>query len=250
LLHFDNNWLNIVFLELWYAINKLVLSSEKRAPYYFPLSETDVSTNFVLCFYLFMYPEWLRLLMPLDCPFLSTIWLYCFQNFDLTFYWDACVFVFKLEILPVFLRISVESGDKHHNPNLYSFSIFYREVICALVQHLSHFMHFCVDTKKNPTFWLLESMLIMRKTKIKYPWTSLTISKIRIFAMVFSIFHFLKEGGMTRGERESGRNDPGRTLTCFLDVFNIIYTLVLLLSIGIQILEIPTCICQKNSHVS
>ena len=76
-------WLNIVFLELWYAINKLVLSSEKRAPYYFPLSETDVSTNFVLCFYLFMYPEWLRLLMPLDCPFLSTIWLYCFQNFDL-----------------------------------------------------------------------------------------------------------------------------------------------------------------------
>ena len=38
-------------------------------------------------------------------------------------------------------------------------------------------------------------MLIMRKTKIKYPWTSLTTSwysKIRICAMVFSIFHFLK----------------------------------------------------------
>ena len=24
-----------------------------------------------------------------------------------------------------------------------------KEVICALVQHLSHFMHFCVGTKKN-----------------------------------------------------------------------------------------------------
>ena len=35
-------------------------------------------------------------------------------------------------------------------------------------------------------------MLIMRKTKIKYPWTSLTTSKIRIFTMVFSIFNFLK----------------------------------------------------------
>jgi hypothetical protein len=42
--------------------------------------------------------------------------------------------------------------------------------------------------------------------KIKYPWTSLTTSKIRIFAMVFSIFHFLKEG-----ERETGRNNPGQT---------------------------------------
>ena len=27
---------------------------------------------FVLWFYLFMYPEWPRLLMPLHCPFLST----------------------------------------------------------------------------------------------------------------------------------------------------------------------------------
>jgi hypothetical protein len=35
-------------------------------------------------------------------------------------------------------------------------------------------------------------MLIMRKTKIKYPWTSLTTSKIRIFTMVFSILNFLK----------------------------------------------------------
>jgi hypothetical protein len=35
-------------------------------------------------------------------------------------------------------------------------------------------------------------MLIMRKTKIKYPWTSLTTSKIPIFAMLFSVFHFLK----------------------------------------------------------
>ena len=24
-----------------------------------------------------------------------------------------------------------------------------KEVICALVQHLSHFMHFCVGTKKK-----------------------------------------------------------------------------------------------------
>jgi hypothetical protein len=42
-------------------------------------------------------------------------------------------------------------------------------------------------------------MLIMRKTKIKYPWTSLTTSKIRIFAMVtfkivftFDVFLVLK----------------------------------------------------------
>jgi hypothetical protein len=33
-----------------------------------------------------------------------------------------------------------------------------------------------------------------------------------------------------------------------IDLVTYIYTLVLLLSIGIQILEIP--ICQKNSHVS
>ena len=29
-----------------------------------------------------------------------------------------------------------------------------KEVICALVQHLSHFMHFCVGTKKKTTFLL------------------------------------------------------------------------------------------------
>ena len=27
-----------------------------------------------------------------------------------------------------------------------------KEVICALVQHLSHFMHFCVGTKKKKPF--------------------------------------------------------------------------------------------------
>ena len=30
-----------------------------------------------------------------------------------------------------------------------------KEVICALVQHLSHFMHFCVGTKKNNLFTVL-----------------------------------------------------------------------------------------------
>ena len=55
-----------------------------------------------------------------------------------------------------------------------------------------------------------KNMLIMRKTKIKYPWTSLTTSKIRIFA--FGIFHisFFKALLINEGERESGRNDPGR----------------------------------------
>ena len=52
--------------------------------------------------------------------------------------------------------------------------------------------------------------VVMRKTKIKYPWTSLTTSKIRIFA--FGIFHisFFKALLINEGERESGRNDPGR----------------------------------------
>jgi hypothetical protein len=38
----------------------------------------------------------------------------------------------------------------------------------------------------------LNGRTLMRKTKIKYPWKSITTSKIRIFAMVFSVFHLLK----------------------------------------------------------
>jgi hypothetical protein len=55
----------------------------------------------------------------------------------------------------------------------------------------------------------------MRKTKIKYPWTSLTTSKIRIFAMVFSISFFkailINEGETTGANENRGETSQGRT---------------------------------------
>jgi hypothetical protein len=49
-----------------------------------------------------------------------------------------------------------------------------------------------IHTKPRHRCSGLNADLYMRKTKIKYPWTRLATSKIQIFAMVFSIFHFLK----------------------------------------------------------
>jgi hypothetical protein len=41
-----------------------------------------------------------------------------------------------------------------------------KEVICALVQHLSHFMHFCVGTKKPNLFTVLVCFFVNFARKV------------------------------------------------------------------------------------
>ena len=56
-------------------------------------------------------------------------------------------------------------------------------------------------------------MLIMRKTKIKYPCNNIQNTNIcnGIFHISFFKALLINEGETTQGERESGRYDPRRT---------------------------------------
>ena len=88
--------------------------------------------------------------------------------------------------------------------------------VCIVQRNFTHLIR-CQTMKVKPYIILnTRKHVNYEEDKIKYPWTSLATSKIRIFAMVFSIFHFLKhlinEGETTQGERDSGRNDPDSRL--------------------------------------
>jgi hypothetical protein len=68
-----------------------------------------------------------------------------------------------------------------------------KEVICALVQHLSHFMHFCIGTNKNPNLFV----------PMNKPYN---IQNTNICNGIFHISFFkallINEGETTQGERE------------------------------------------------